>query len=408
MKPPFVTRLRIANYKSIRAAEVSLGACTILLGPNGSGKSNILDALAFLAEAVATTPEQAIVSRGGLDEIMHRPSALDDKLGIAVDVQLPWGTAGQVGIGSYGFEIAGRDEPGRRPFEVVREQCRLKLAADPDKRVSFSVRSGKVDAPGFAIRLPDFEPDQLFLPQAGAMNLNPLTARLRSMAFYNFQLDELRSLRPAFKGARLGTRGEHLGDVIGAIRDLDGLENYRTEAYLRWVLPGLVHINRRYEGSMVTVEVSVDAGPDKEPVRVGPLGISDGTLTAAALLAALFQPDARFGRISLIGIEEPATGIHPGSIGAFFDALTEASEWVQVLTSSHSPDLLDSFEDMDLVELRAVAMEDGETLVGEINEVSQGIVRDHHSTVGEELRQRQLSPQPSPPANGRFDVLASK
>ena len=68
---PFITRVCLKNYKSIAECDVRLGRLTILVGPNGSGKSNFLDALAFLSRAVATTPTEAIESRGGLTPLIR-------------------------------------------------------------------------------------------------------------------------------------------------------------------------------------------------------------------------------------------------------------------------------------------------------------------------------------------------
>jgi hypothetical protein len=61
---PFISRVRLKNYKSIAECDVSLGPLTILVGPNGSGKSNFLDALALLARALSTTPQEAVSERG--------------------------------------------------------------------------------------------------------------------------------------------------------------------------------------------------------------------------------------------------------------------------------------------------------------------------------------------------------
>ena len=66
MKPPFISRLRIENYKSIGRCDLSLPPLGFLVGPNGSGKSNLLDALAFVSEALNTSLGHAIRSRGGL------------------------------------------------------------------------------------------------------------------------------------------------------------------------------------------------------------------------------------------------------------------------------------------------------------------------------------------------------
>ena len=102
----WVERVRVTNYKSIAACDVALGPLTVLLGANGAGKSNFLDALAFVAEAVETTPYQAIDRRGGLSEILRRVPEPTDSLGITLDVTVPWGPEpGQWARGEYGFEI---------------------------------------------------------------------------------------------------------------------------------------------------------------------------------------------------------------------------------------------------------------------------------------------------------------
>jgi AAA15 family ATPase/GTPase len=46
---PFISRIRLKNYKSIAECDVRLGPLTIFVGPNGTGKSNFLDALAGMA-----------------------------------------------------------------------------------------------------------------------------------------------------------------------------------------------------------------------------------------------------------------------------------------------------------------------------------------------------------------------
>ncbi|MHB8290712.1 MAG: AAA family ATPase, partial [Acidimicrobiales bacterium] len=123
---PFVTRVRLSNYRSIRACDVVLGPLTVLVGPNGSGKSNFLDALAFLGEAVTMSPEQALESRGGLRGICSRVPGPTDRFAISVEAQIPWGPLpGQMPTARYGFELAANDAPGERPFVVKREVCRI-------------------------------------------------------------------------------------------------------------------------------------------------------------------------------------------------------------------------------------------------------------------------------------------
>jgi predicted ATPase len=70
--PPFVTRVQVVGYRSIAACDVTLGPLTVLVGPNAAGKSNFLDAIRFVADAVATSPEAAVAARGGMGSLLRR------------------------------------------------------------------------------------------------------------------------------------------------------------------------------------------------------------------------------------------------------------------------------------------------------------------------------------------------
>jgi predicted ATPase len=81
--------------------------------------------------------------------------------------------------------------------------------------------------------------------------------------------------------------------------------------------------------------------------------LSEGTLRAAGVLAALFQPSAAAGQVSLIGIEEPGAALHPAGVDALYEALDDASERTQMIVTSQSSDLLDN-EYARLEHIRAV------------------------------------------------------
>ena len=120
--------------------------------------------------------------------------------------------------------------------------------------------------------------------------------------------------------------------------------------------------------------------------------MSDGTLRTFGILVALFQTgDIGKSPISLVGIEEPETALHPAAIGALLDAMSEASESKQVLVTSHSADLLDrKYLTADM--LLAVVAEEGVTKIGPIDQASRSVMRDHLFTAGELLRINQLAP----------------
>ena len=115
---PFISRVRLKNYKSIAECDVRLGPLTVLIGPNGSGKSNFLQALALLSRALNTTPFEAIDELGGLGEIVRRAPEPADSFSIDVEAAVPWGAKDEPWASvSYGFEIGAAS---RRAPAVLR------------------------------------------------------------------------------------------------------------------------------------------------------------------------------------------------------------------------------------------------------------------------------------------------
>lgn len=68
--------------------------------------------------------------------------------------------------------------------------------------------------------------------------------------------------------------------------------------------------------------------------------MSDGTLRALGILAAIFQ-GSNGTRVPLVAIEEPEVALHPAAAGVLLDGLRETSQFTQLLVTSHSPDVLD-------------------------------------------------------------------
>jgi predicted ATPase len=389
VRQPFISRVRLRNYKSIARCDVALGPLTVLIGPNSSGKSNFLDALAFLARAVETTPGQALEERGGVNAILRTVPVPTDIFSIEVDVTVPQYEGGE--RWTYGFEVARDDHKEERPFNIRRESCSLESLG---RSIHFEVHNGLVQDSSHDRSLTEevIEPDQLYLQVAGARKLfTPLHRGLREMRFYSLGLDALREPEPPVRRAVLGQHGERLASVLGAMeREHPNLKK-RLDAYLRAVVPGVIGADEWIAGPYVTVKLRTAIGLGGREVVFDPKGMSDGTIRALGVLAALFQPEVLNGRVPLIAIEEPEIALHPAAAGVLFDALTEASQRVQVVATSQSPDLLDR-DDLDVATVRAVSMEHGLTTIGEVDEVSRSIVKDKLYTLGQLMRGNQISP----------------
>jgi predicted ATPase len=389
---PFISRLRLKNYKSIAQCDVRLGPLTILVGPNASGKSNFMDALEFLCRAVATSPNQALEERGGLEAVLRQVPERADSFSVAVEAAVPWWPAPSEVIASYEIEI-GPAPDRARGITVLHESCILR---GPGGTATLSAGNGRADltpAGEHSLGVAIFEQDRLFLPVAGTQGaFAQLYSGLTLPRFYHFRTENLRRPQRSSQRAVLRRHGEGLGDVLATLSVGDGPAMARIDAYLSAIVYGATRIEARDVGGYkaVILKTSVDG----EAFEFGSEAMSEGTVRSAAVLAALFQPESLDGRLPLIGIEEPEIALHPAAAGVLFDALTEASEHVQVIATSQSADLLDR-EDLDPAVIRPVTMRDGLTIIGEVDDASREIVKQKLYTLGELMRGNQLSPRAS-------------
>jgi predicted ATPase len=292
--------------------------------------------------------------------------------------------------GSYEFEVEARPDTVGPNFQISYEKCTLHRGGHAE---GFEVAYGVVKSPWLNDRETAITSDRLYLQAADVPHsFNPLFVRLREMRFYNFDPNTLRELHRPTTGAVLGRRGEDLGDVLGALEAERPDLKERLDAYLAAIIPGAMSIERDYAGNYITVLLRTVFGDGAGSEEFGPEAMSDGTIRAAGVLAALFQPWALSGRVPLIGIEEPELALHPAATAVLYDALTEASAHVQIVATSQSPDLLDR-DETDEATIRAVMMEHGLTVIGEVDEASQRIVQDKLSTIGELMRTDQITPK---------------
>ena len=98
-------------------------------------------------------------------------------------------------------------------------------------------------------------------------------------------------------------------------------------------------------------------------------------------LMALFQSNSP----PLIAVEEPEATIHPGALESLLEMLLTASADVQVVMTTHSPELLDAKWITDR-HLRMVDWRDGATHVGSVSGANRAALQQHLMGAGELLR----------------------
>jgi predicted ATPase len=361
----FITRVVLRNYKSIGYCEVSFGPLTYLVGANGSGKSNFLDSMHLVKDALVGSLDNALNERGGLAEVRRRSSGHPTNFGIRLEFALKNGQRGH-----YAFNIGALSGRG---YEVQSEEC---VIGGIGKGPFFKIERGTLKATSEAT-FPVVTSDRLALVAvSGVAAFRPVFDGLSTMGFYNLNPKLMRELQKPQEGRLLKRVAP---DMMGMIQE-----------YLQMVVPMVHGVARKQIGPMETLEFRQDMAGAKHPWHFLAQNMSDGTLRALGVLAALFQGNRDYAP-SLVGIEEPETALHPAASAALRAALRTASRSTQIIVTSHSPDLLDDRE-LSVNDLLAVISEGGETYVAPLDEGSRTVMHDQLFSAGELLRLNQLAP----------------
>jgi len=400
---PVVRSLILKRFRSIRAGQIIFDNPTFLVGRNGSGKSNIADAFAFLAEAMDLPLHEVLDRRGGIANLLHKAS--DQKfssLGIAIELDnreilkttwenfeslAPELVARNIVTARYALEIKAL--PDYR-FEIDREQCVLTRADGSrawfDRRQQ-SMKTNVGPVAGAPIKV--MVAESLALPRIGFTDDFFLVLQiLRRMRVYSIEPPRLREMQDPDSGASLRRDGSNAASVLEEIKRRMPRDIPRIEQFLSTIVPGIGSVSTTRHGQKLTLDFTQKWDETKH-LNFEAFNMSDGTLRALGLLLAIFQRE----KPSLIVVEEPESSIHPAAAGAVLDLLRHATKEMQVVVSTHSPEILDAkwIEDRHL---RVVSWQKGVTSVSRISDMSRKALQDHLMQAGELMRSEALETDP--------------
>lgn len=386
MTDPILSRLVLQRFRSFPAEQVEFDNPLFLVGQNGSGKSNFADAFAFLAEAM-TAPLQAVLDhRGGLSAVAYRSSARGrpSNLGLAVELENLDDNTPQA---RYAFQVRALEDYG---FEVTRERCIIRRpdgSGDwfdrwkPSRRSSINWKSTAKSLD------PVMEPNALALPLVGGDTRFQAVARfLSEMRVYRIEPVVLREMQEPDSGVRLRSDGSNAASVLREIQRSSPDTWKQILDLLQSIVPGTAGVRHKRHGNKLTLEFTQDWGNSKQ-VKFEAFNMSDGTLRALGLLTAVFQHSAP----SLLVIEEPEATIHPGALGSILDLLRHAGRFMQVVVTTHSPDILDA-EWIEDCHLRIASWERGATRICQVSPATRVALGEHLMGAGELMRSNALLP----------------
>ena len=376
-----ITRVKLKDFRSIADCDVELQPLTLLIGPNGSGKSNFLDSLRFLADSMHAPLEQVLEARFGIGALVRKMP--QGKLAERFTIHAEFDLENSI-FGNYRLTIAGRLDD---PFTIEEEWCQV--GTDEFRIKDGSVIYASRGAPAFTGDRPALVAFGTLPPFAPVFNL------LANMVFYSPNPEKMRVSVSPGSGKVLSRDASNAADVLARLQRTEKEATNRLNEYLASFNPQL----KKVVATHFVVEhlrnfQLLNFEPTNNPTQwwLDGSAVSDGTLRATGILLALFQVYGATPPLSLVGLEEPESNLHPAAAGILLDALLEASCQVPVIASTHSADLLDR-KDVPVDSLLAVALVEGETKILPIDEGGKSILLERLYTAGELLRMNQLFPQ---------------
>ncbi len=355
-----ITSVRLINFKNFVDETLRVGPFTVIVGANASGKSNIRDAFRFLHG----------IGRGyTLAEIFGEKYGAGGQVewaGVrgAMNEIVRFGQSAfslQVKVEEFTYTIdVGRDESKNGAFQVTAESLKLPAtriySTQPDsgdppllhlgegKQLLYTVKGAsgwsnpdyaevRIDRPGL---------NQIFgkkaLSDEHSSLVRQITRSFSSMRFLDLAPSRMRE--PALPGQTvLGDGGEHLPTVLQAICE----DSQRKETLVAWISELTPMDVRDFEfptdpsGRVHLVFLEANGR------KVSAYAASDGTLRFLAMLAVLLGPDPN----GLYFFEEIDNGVHPARQWLLLELIEKqtAKQGFQVVTTTHSPDLLTMMND---------------------------------------------------------------
>ncbi len=358
-----ITSIRLVNFKNFADETLHVGPFTVIVGANASGKSNIRDAFRFLCGIGTGFTLAEIIGgksrsdwepiRGAANEIIRFGQEM---FSIEVEMELGDGRA------QYMIEV-GYHERKSGEFRIKKEifiagsetiftahsdgeKLRVRGAWDKEQKENLLESNRAVlrqlTIPPIPIEPMSKQAFYEFLPK-----IAEVVFILFEMRFLELSPDQMR--KPSFPGAdMLGDFGENLPTVLEKICT----DPKRQEILTSWVHELTPMDVQRFEfprdpSGRVYLMLCEANGR-----KVSADSASDGTLRFLAMLGALLGENP----MGLHFFEEIDTGIHPARLHLLMDLIERqtAKQDIQVITTTHAPDLLtfvndSTFENMSVV-----------------------------------------------------------
>ena len=333
----FLEKIHIKSFLSLRNVTLPLKPLTVLVGPNASGKSNTLRSLRLLNSMLR----------------FEIPSTEADFLRNSV-----WAGGAECIICELHVKVKEKPVRYKLEFKFKDEKLTIdeELLVNKVKVISVQDGAGKImDEDGKNTTA--YKSDKLALRSAGDYGDKPITSVLtkfmQAWELYDFQPDHIRINPNRFfpittdipESLKLHRYGVNVPDILW-----DWYQNTPEDFdYVSDSLVASTNINIDYRKIDGDFQLCLLEGY-KEPIPL--INASDGTLRLLAYNTLLNQSELP----PLIAIEEPERSLHPGALKDIAYILEQLAQRTQVIITTHSSQLLDTFSSESLSDFLGVLL----------------------------------------------------
>jgi putative ATP-dependent endonuclease of OLD family len=330
-----ITTVEIRNFKAIKDETIEFGPYNIIIGKNDVGKSSLLEALELLLNL--ETPEKSDFHNYKTSRSMKIRCEFE-----AISSQLKRGLTDEYLNGDeLAIEARYTSSGGRAPDELYINDQQLKGGAieisgeKQDKRGSrdYIEQALTETVPVLANREPDSATSltrgswltKLMSPVLSSETINDQKGEIK-----NELLDEFEDVKASLN-AELSDQHPHINNIRIDIGEID----------LR---------------KAISPEVEVRDNNTKEWMALSERGAGVGNQFILSMMKS--YADSSLDDDYVVLYEEPENSLHPGAVREMGSALRQiASQGNQVILTTHSPSLIDTHENGNLIVVRN---EDGE------------------------------------------------
>jgi len=336
-----ITEISIKNYKSILDAKVKLGPLNVLIGANNTGKSNFLEVLTYFSN----------IPRYGLGQAFKRkdfgvfyPKFKNDNE--FKKIEIGYGFKSKISgedVNRYSIGICenGQGEPALNTENLTFNGKDLIVTQKNGEELSSQIHKGQ------KAQLPINESYfRQFFDKVGTGIQDEFTSMVYS--FNPKKIKKSESYPSDISSFNIKEDGEGTAIVVDQLASKILKKHKMFMDKIREFAPEVEHVTApEVESNRGRILAVTEENMDE---AVSGESISDGLAILISIFATMYYKTS----IRTIGIEEPENGIHPRrliDLANYFKQIAEKNEngngeYPQIIISTHSPYLLDYFEDM--------------------------------------------------------------